>query len=410
MATPTAHALCSASASERWLHCTAAPRFEANFPNETSSYAEEGTLAHSFCELYGRTAFGQMTHNALEESLAELQLNPRYDPAMHRTADTYVQFLKEKAMEYEAPPVVLFELGVDLSDYIPEGRGTCDNVMVGGHVLRITDYKHGSGVAVSAKENSQMRLYALGALKFIRALFGDQITDVVMGIVQPRVREDVEEDRISVDDLLKWGEEYVKPRALSAFTGEGAVFDPGAHCRFCKGKAVCAARAQKYSAFEDFKDCVVKEKGKGVRLQPMGDDRGVLSPAEIADLLTLGKGLKKWYEDLCDYATQEILFGNGIPGYKVVVGVGNRVFTDEGKVKSILTKQAGLKTADLYKPKEFKSPAQIEDLIGKKAFANLALEDYVKRPPTGKPKLVTEDDKTPAYNSAAADFAGVANK
>lgn len=51
MPTPEQHALLSASASSRWLVCTAAPRYEEQFPESTSEYAIEGRLAHSICEL-----------------------------------------------------------------------------------------------------------------------------------------------------------------------------------------------------------------------------------------------------------------------------------------------------------------------------------------------------------------------
>lgn len=57
MPTPTKHALLSASSAHRWLECTAAPRFEEQFPDGTSEYAEEGTLAHAICELYARKHF-----------------------------------------------------------------------------------------------------------------------------------------------------------------------------------------------------------------------------------------------------------------------------------------------------------------------------------------------------------------
>lgn len=408
MATPTSHALCSASASERWLNCTAAPRFEENFPAETSIYAEEGTLAHAICEVFGRKAFNLIDDDTRDDQLSELQIHSLYKSEMLRTAGAYADFLKEKAMEYDAPPAVLFEQSVDLTDYVPDGHGTCDCIMVGGNLLRITDYKHGAGVAVSAKANSQMRLYALGALKLVQAIFGDAITDVAMAIVQPRVHDYVEEDRLSVPDLLKWGEEYVKPRAYAAYTGEGAVFCPGDHCRFCRGKAVCAARAEKNSAYEDFKGCVERTKS-GYELRPMGDSKGMLTDLDVAMLLQRAADLKKWYEDLMGYALQSILAGKPIPGYKAVAGKSNRVFTAdaESKVKSILTKQAGVKSADLYKPKEFKSPAMIEDLIGKKAFVSFGLDDYVTKP-IGKPTLVSADDPRPAYNPAAADFAAVA--
>ena len=141
----------------------------------------------------------------------------------------------------------------------------------------------------------------------------------------------------------------------------------------------------------------------------MGDGRGILTDLDVSMLLQRAKDLKSWYEDLAGYALQSILDGKPIPGYKVVAGRSARTFTDEAKVKSILTKQAGLKAADLYKPKEFKSPNMIEEMIGKKAFANFELDAYVTKPMC-KPTLVTSNDPRAPYSPAAADFAGVPNK
>lgn len=154
------------------------------------------------------------------------------------------------------------------------------------------------------------------------------------------------------------------------------------------------------------KICVEKAK-TGYELRYMGDDKGILSDLDVSMLLQRAKDLESWYKDLAAYALQSILNGKPIPGYKAVAGKSNRAFTDEAKVKSILTKQAGLKAADLYKPKEFKSPAMIEDMIGKKAFAGFDLDAYVTKP-MGKPTLVTVNDPRAPYSPAAADFAEIA--
>ena len=172
MAAPTQHAVCSASSSERWMHCTAAPRFEEQFPPSSSTYAEEGHLAHSICELYGRKRFTVMRPSEFEKELQQLKANPLFQPEMLTTAQFYVQYLEEKINEFPAKPFVAFEIKVDFSDFVPEGFGTCDCAIIGGDTLRITDYKHGKGVFVSSVNNSQMRLYALGALKFFYAVYG----------------------------------------------------------------------------------------------------------------------------------------------------------------------------------------------------------------------------------------------
>ena len=409
MPTPTEHALLSASSAHRWLACTAAPRFEEQFPNGTSDYAEEGSLAHSICELYARKHFTVMTNRKFNSELKKLQAKPHYSDEMLKTAEKYVDYLREKAMSYPTTPYVTFEVKVDFSDYVPEGFGTCDCVMIGGDTLHITDYKHGKGVEVSAEENPQMRLYALGALKMFAPVFGDSIKKVSMGICQPRITDDESEDGMTVEELREWGES-IKPRAKEAYDGPG-TFCPGEHCRFCKGKAQCRARADQNTAFEDFKDCAIAGKA-APELQALSPEtRAViglppmLSDAEIGELLVRAEGLVQWYKDLCEYATQNILNGKEIPGWKVVAGKSNRAFKD---VETAFSKviEAGYDEALLYERKPI-TLTGVESLLGKAKFETL-LKDCVHKP-LGKPTLVPLSDKREPYSTAAADFAGVIN-
>ena len=269
--------------------------------------------------------------------------------------------------------------------------------MIGADTLHITDYKHGQGVPVSPIGNPQMRLYALGALKLYRPVFGDTIQKISMAIVQPRITEDVQEDVITVQELLDWGSE-VKVIADKAYNAQGE-FVPGDHCRFCRGKAVCRARAVQNSALEEFKDCVTPKAYNG------NPSQQVLSNAEIGDLITRGKFLEDWYNDLKEYAVQAMLNGESIPGYKLVEGRSNRAFSDVDKAIDRMKKQ-GFAEAVLYERKPI-SLSEMEKLTGKKEFANIMDGLIVK--PTGKPTLVTEDDKREPYSSAKSDFGGIAN-
>lgn len=409
MPTPNAHALLSASSAHRWLKCTAAPLFEQNFPNGTSEYAEEGTLAHSVCELYARKKFTAMSTRKFNSELKKLREQPLFSEEMIRTAETYVEYLTEKAMGYTSMPHVALEVRVDLSEYIPEGFGTCDCVMIGDDTLHITDYKHGKGVPVSALDNPQMRFYALGALKLYRPIFGDTIKKVSMGICQPRLSDTASEDALTVEDLLAWGDN-VKPIAQEAHDGPG-TFCPGDHCRFCRGKAQCRARAEQNSAFADFKDCVpagkipLEQASLPVEARAVLGLPPILTDAEIGELLIKAESLVQWYKDLQSYATEALLAGKEIPGWKIVAGKSNRAFKDtDAAIKAVIA--LGYDEALLYERKP-KTLTEIESLLGKKKFAE-ALADHVTKP-LGKPTLAPASDKREPYNTAAADFAGVAN-
>ncbi|GHU90975.1 hypothetical protein FACS1894202_11660 [Clostridia bacterium] len=208
---PNEHALLSASSASRWMACTAAPRFEAQFPETTSEYAEEGRLAHALCELKVlkkfTTSLNARTYN---KEIKRLKAQPIYSDEMDKTSELYLEHLNENAMTYDSPPLVNAEVKVDFSEYVPGGFGTCDCVMIGGDTLIITDYKHGKGVPVSAEGNAQMRLYALGVLRkekpsiqeaaYFYPFIGESIKNVRMTIDQryvdivTRIREACEVD------------------------------------------------------------------------------------------------------------------------------------------------------------------------------------------------------------------------
>lgn len=396
MPTPEQHAVLSASSSSRWLICTAAPRFEEQFPETTSEYAEEGRLAHSICELKVLKKFtASISQKAYTTRLNKLKKEPLYNSEMDKTSDLYIEHLTERAMQFNATPYVAAEVRVDYSDYAPDGFGTCDCTMIGGDTLIITDYKHGKGVPVSAENNSQMKLYALGALKKYKAIYGDTIKKVVMVIEQLRLSDEPSMWETTVSELVKWGES-IKPIAEKAFRGLGE-FVPGEHCRFCRAKAQCRARADGNTALEEFKNCVPEEKA-----QP-GDN--VLTDSEIGDLLIRGAELVKWYKDLEEYALSALLSGKEIQGWKVVAGRSNRTFTDQDAALAAVI-AAGYDEALVYERKA-KTLTELEKLMGKAEFAEKIGQYVVK--PIGKPTLAPMSDKREPYNPASADFAGIAN-
>ena len=403
------HAFCSASSSERWLNCTAAPHFEAQFPSgDPGVYANEGTLAHKICETTVEYNKGSITKRTYTSRINKCKKDELYNDEMLKTAAFYAEHIWSAAMAYSSKPYIATEVRVDFSDYVPEGFGTCDCCMIGDSTLRIYDYKHGKGVPVSADNNSQMRLYALGALKQYRMFY--KIDRVSMSIIQPRITEDVSCEEISVEELMDWGER-IRPLAQRAYTGEGAEFREGPWCRFCKGKAVCRSRAENMTALEDFAGLQIEgkltdeEKSTRAAAEAAGFPvPALLSDAEIGDLLQRGARLTQWYDDIKSYALDAILAGRDVAGWKVVEGRANRAWDDQdAALKDIIA--AGYEEAVLYDRKA-KSLSELEKMIGKKRFAEIAGGHIVR--PAGKPTLVVESDKRQPYNPAAADFREVA--
>jgi len=391
--TENAHALLSPSSAARWLNCTPAPRLEAGFPASTSEYAEEGTLAHSVCELLARKKFMVVKPSVYRNALKKLNAHPLWQDEMLKTAELYVEHLTEHFMRFKNSPYVALEVKVDLSAYGPESFGTCDCVMIGGDELIITDYKHGKGVPVSAMENPQMMLYALGALKLYRPVYGDMIRSVSFYIDQPRLNI-YEGSALTVEELLAWGETTVKPQAALAYAGMGE-YAPGDWCRFCRAKAICRTYSDMHTALEDFTQEMLDSVD--------GASTPLLTNTEVGDLLRRGKSLIEWYESLKDYALATCLRGGTIPGWKAVEGRSARVWADQDKALDIIL-SAGHPRELVYDTVP-KSLAQLEKMIGAVPFGDLVAGLIIK--PPGKPTLAPESDTRPAYSGAAIDFAEV---
>ncbi len=381
-----AHAILSASGASRWLACPPSARLEQNYENKSSEFAMEGTLAHELGELGLQKNLELISTRKYNSEVKKIKENELYAEDMPDYVDIYVNTCMEKVAEAKAKtPDAIFsiEQRLNFSEWVPEGFGTGDFVIIADGVMEICDLKYGKGVPVSAIGNKQMKLYALGAIAEFSFLY--DIEKVRMTIIQPRL-DSISTDEISADELLKWAEEELKPTAELAFKGEGE-FCSGDHCKFCRAKAVCKARADKNMelAKYDF------------------EDPKTLDNNDIAFILARADELISWAKDVQEFALEQALQGEEFDGFKVVEGRSNRKYTSENQVAEILINH-GFQENMIY-TKKLDGISKIESAIGKKEVQRL-LGDYIIKPP-GKPTLVPISDKRPAFVVAAAqnDFA-----
>lgn len=367
------HSIYSASGAHRWINCPPSAQLEQQFPNETSTYAEEGTAAHDLAE------------HKLKKALkmrSKKPTSPYHSDEMDEMTDLYVEYclqLIEKSKEKCSDLQILIEQKLDFSDYVPEGYGTGDLVVVGNGTLHVVDLKYGRGVVVSAEKNPQMMLYALGALSLFDMLY--DIEKVSMAIVQPRV-DNFSTWEITVEELFKWAEEELKPKALLASTG-GGEFCAGDHCRFCRAKNQCRARAVKNLEL----------------LKYEFQDPALLTDEEIAEIIGLADELAKWAGDIYTYATAlAINEGREWDGFKLVEGRTRRKYTDEAAVAEV-AKGAGY--TDIFK-QSLITITEMEKLMGKKKFNDI-LGKLVEKP-KGKLTLVPETDNRQAVDPIHTEF------
>ena len=372
------HALLSASASHRWIHCPPSIRLGERYENRGSEYAAEGTEAHLLCEY----RLKQLLGIEMEDPVPGLQY---YSKEMEANAEGYAQYVievLEQAMETCADPIILIEQQVNYEHWVRDGFGTADALIVADGTLHVIDYKNGKGVLVECEDNSQMKCYGLGALDLFDGIY--DIRQVAMTIYQPN-RDNISTSVLLKEDLLEWAETVLAPAAALAFEGKGE-YACGDWCQFCPVKHICRARAD-YAmelAKYDFAD------------------PEVLEDEDIVDVLARADQLVSWASDVKEYALQQALSGKKYSGWKVCEGKSNRKYTDAEKVAQTV-QAAGF---DPYE-KKLLGITSMTQVLGRKKFNEL-LGDLVWKP-QGKPTLVPESDKRPAMNTAKEDFMEVEN-
>lgn len=377
---PEVHAVLGASSAHRWMNCPGSVALNAAVPDKTSSYAQEGTLAHLLAENMINYNLGRMTKKEFNKIFAEIKENELYNQEMQECIEGYVNTVWELMNEAKArtpDAQLLTEQRLDFSGYVPDGFGTGDVVIVCDGLVHIIDLKYGKGVEVSAESNPQLMLYGLGALTAYDLLYS--VDTVKMTIIQPRL-DNVSSYEMYAGDLDFWGESVVKPKAAAAME-EDAPCNAGEWCRFCKVKANCRERAEKNLELAKYEF----------------QDPRLLSDEEIGSILKRAAEVAEWAGDIKSYAqTEAIENGKKWAGWKLVEGKSNRKYKDELAVAKALT-DAGYEEAILYERKLLGITA-MEKVVGKKNFTKLLGDLVIK--PTGAPTLVEESDKRPELKSA----------
>lgn len=369
-----AHAILSASGSQRWLNCNPSARLEEILPEvkflgrDGFSYSAQGTLAHTLGELKIRKHYGKITQAEYDKEYEKVKSDRYYDEEMERLTSDYALFVRSQAGPDD---IVLVEVRVDFSDYVPQGFGSSDIVIISHDHIHVIDYKHGVKF-VEVKGNTQCRLYGIGALSMFEQEYPN-IKEVKYSIFQPRANN-IATDTVTVERLKEWGKYYVKPRAQRAWVGEGE-FLVGDWCGYCRAKSQCRARA-------DFNTALTRLE---FREPPL------LSESEISEVLDKAQHLKTWVIDVEVFSLQRAIDEKIVPqGYTLSTTKTHRKITDHTLAATVLLEK-GYKREDIFEKPGLKSVAQLEKLGAKNEISGI-LGDLIQRP-DGAPKLVKNDSK-----------------
>lgn len=376
------HAILSPSSSSRWTVCTRAPRLEAAFEDNESEAAKEGTFAHSIVE----ALLNNFKRNGLTKlTLAEWKFFKEDDLFNEAMLEYCEKFANYVLANYEEGDILSIEQKLNLNNWAEDSFGHSDaNILqVKKKHLHVFDYKFGKGVPVFAKKNTQLMLYALGVIDMLEWL-GYEIEKVTLHIYQPRIANN-SEYTLSVADLLYWGRKTLRPAAKLAFAGEGE-FVAGKHCHFCKAAPRCRA-------LEEYNTELAKYDF---------DEPELLNPSEMVDIFERKKIFEVWLKSVSDYMLTEAVKGKKWPGYKLVEGRADRVYTSEANIIKTLEKLLGAKAVKIYKPQSLHGITELTKILGTENF-NAYVGQYLRKP-NGAPTLAPDEDERPVFNGASMDF------
>lgn len=372
------HAKLSASGSEKWMTCPPSAKMEEPFPDESSVFAAEGTFAHAVFEQELLMFLGRPFPD-----LDPTDVEQYYNSALHdyvlEAVSAVVERIKE-AYTVCKDPKILVEQRLDFSPWVPEGFGTGDVVIVTDSLIEVMDLKYGKGIVVDAEDNSQMRLYGLGAYNEFSHLY--DIKTCRMTILQPRLNN-YPSEQLAMDKLLDWGRDVVKPLAKLAWEGKGEM-RAGDHCTkgFCRARYQCPQRAKQAYELASASFALVEPE--------------LLSMEQIVKVLPKADMLIDWLNDVKSYALKEAENGADIPGYKLVEGRSNRKYSKPDDVAKRLI-DSGINESLIYE-KSLLGITAMEKVLGKKEFTRLLDGLIVK--PEGKPTLVPDSDKRAAIDTS----------
>jgi hypothetical protein len=344
-----AHSPIGASSMHRWEKCPGSVRECKGVKQFESESAKEGTIAHDKCEVLLAYEILKTKKLAFNKVIEETDQDTLY--ACYDYVNTIKDDINESGCEPKLDENFFIEHKFDLSSVHPGLFGTADCVFYNEDKkeLNVYDYKHGAGHPVDVVGNVQLLYYGLGALLST----GLPCTTVVLTIVQPRCPHPdgpIRRWEVSAMDLMEFSDRLKK--AALATEDPDAPLVAGDHCKFCAVAGKCQtlrdlAVKRAMTEFDEFKDDAEK----------------------LSEVLKWLPMIEDFVRNVKRYAYMQAVQGKVPLGHKLVEKRATRKWakTEEETAQDLLEfVDLDVFDTDDFFTKKFKSPAQIEKVIGQK--------------------------------------------
>lgn len=374
------HARLAPSASHRWLNCPGAPDLEATCPDETSEYADEGTMLHDVMKERlpavretRNVDFNDLIGHERKGEIRTFDFTIGHADACRSCAEYAI------TESFCAPLTVAW---IETRVFIPGRKdlyGTADLAILDRPLKRLTviDWKFGEGIAVYAPNNTQLITYALGFLLWVDGI--EEIDRVRIVIHQPRM-ENHSEWEITADELRAWLPKLLAGAARTDI--KPPTYNDGDWCLFCKARAVCPAlRATSLAAAASDFDRVADS-----------------SDEELARAMSQIPRIEAFVRAIEVETFKRLIRRHSVPGFKLAEGRRSRVYKDE--LDAGAWALTHLPPGAAFTAPKLVTPKQLEELAKHYGLKLPDLWEWSQ----GALKVVPQSDERRAMTSAQHDF------
>lgn len=393
-----AHSYWSASNFEADRLCPGRKALCEGLPDNTNEHAASGTASHQLltwalqdkCDA-ARWLGTTISLNAQGRVLAEGSEEPvvyayKVDRERAERVQVAIDYVHQ-VMALDPAAVLLVDRKVNYARWLgvdyEKAWGTLDIAIVLPtlRTLYAPDFKDGRGyVPVGNDEdgpNDQVALYGLGQLDDPTVDY--DIDEVVLGIIQPRISEEVSEYRMSTAALTAWAEDVARPTvrtiqvAASTYRPDGdavvrleweeTFLKPNdKSCAFCRANATCPALRNDIGSDMHGQGMATPDDFAVSEVVPVTQD---VSGEWLAAVHAKADRALDFFKAVAGEIERRLIADPGsVPGYKLVQGKqGDRAWSNAEEAEKML-KAMRLKDADMY---DFKliSPPSAEKLAPK---------------------------------------------
>jgi len=392
------HSKRSPSSSARWLLCPGSvAAIDADIEagiivvkknDDGGPHALWGTRCHLVGEL--------LLLNKPYEEIVKQVPQVKDDEEMLDTAIEYHDYV----MALMRPGSKLFvEKRVSLEQWIPsdpeekeDSGGTADAIIIHtDNSMDVCDLKGGKGVAVDVRGNTQLKLYAAGAVSDFSMIY--DIRKVRYHVIQPRreIFEHEETSAVALEIFMEYCEDQIQKDYLEA--GEK-------QCQWCPRSGYCEAQAEMLKGgvfkadtldFEDSKELVVS-------------DPAELTLAQLTKIKQHAPAITKLLKAVDQRILERLHKGQKVTGFKLVEGRSNRKWDDtidQDDLVDFMVEELDL-DEDQVLIEKIATITEVEKMIDKKGKE--ALAKYIVKP-SGKATIAPMADKRPALQNLEDDVA-----